>query len=125
MQIFGLTCLSLTSITYERIELQSSDWTQKTRFFQAAFSAFDFILTCLSLTSITFERKELQSSDWTQKTPFFKLYPNMLSVHFDIIFICSFSEEKLKFVFFIDLSCTQGHHSFLMYSMMFFVCNKR
>ena len=64
-----------------------------------------FDLTCLSLTSITFERIELQSSDWTQKTRFFKLYPNMLSVHFDIVFICLFSVEKLKFVFFIDLSC--------------------
>ena len=69
-----------------------------------------FDLTCLSLTSITFERIELQSSDWTQKTRFFKLYPNMLSVHFDIIFICSFSEEKLKFVCFIDLSCNGNCH---------------
>ena len=60
-----------------------------------------FDLTCLSLTSITFERIELQSSDWTQKTRFFKLYPNMLSVHFDIILMCSFSGEKLKFVFFL------------------------
>ena len=59
-----------------------------------------FGLTCLSLTSITFERIELQSSDWTQKTRFFKLYPNMLSVHFDFILICSFSGEKLKSVFF-------------------------
>ena len=64
-----------------------------------------FDLTCLSLTSITFERIELQSSDWTQKSRFFKLYPNMLSVHFDFILICSFSGEKLKSVFFFDLSC--------------------
>ena len=52
-----------------------------------------FDLTCLSLTSITFERIELESSDWTQKSRFFQLYPNMLSVHFDIILICLFSEE--------------------------------
>ena len=64
-----------------------------------------FVLTCLSLTSITFERIELQSSDWTQKTRFFKLYLNMMSVLFDIIMICSFSEEKVKSVFFFDLSC--------------------
>ena len=46
MQIFDLTCLSLTSITFERKELQSSDWTQKTRFLQAvseyAFGAFRY-----------------------------------------------------------------------------------
>ena len=73
-----------------------------------------FDLTCLSLTSITFERIELQSSDWTQKSRFFKLYPNMLSVHFDFILICSFSGEKLKSVFFfwLKLYCCCKHAKF-------------
>jgi len=50
MQIFDLTCLSLTSMTFERIELQSSDWTQKSRFFKLhpnmLSGHFDFILIC-------------------------------------------------------------------------------
>ena len=75
-----------------------------------------FDLTCLSLTSITFERIELQSSDWTQKSRFFKLYPNMLSVHFDFILICSFSGEKLKSVFFFDLSCIYPHSTSPLYN---------
>ena len=32
MLFFGLTCLSLTLVTFERIKLQSSDWTQNARF---------------------------------------------------------------------------------------------
>ena len=60
-----------------------------------------FVLTCLSITSITFERIELQGPDWTQKTRFFKLYLNVMSVHFDIIMICPFPEEKFKSVFFV------------------------
>ena len=51
IQFFVLTCLILTSITFERIELQSSDWTQKTRFFKLYLSMlsvyFDIVMICL------------------------------------------------------------------------------
>ena len=77
------------------------------KFAQHAIFCFD--MSQLNLNN--FERKELQSSDWTQNTRSFKLYLNMLLAHFDIILICSFSEKKLKFVFFIDLSCKHKHRN--------------
>ena len=47
MLFFGLTCLGLTLITFERIELQSSDWIQNARFFKLYQNMpFDSIVLC-------------------------------------------------------------------------------
>ena len=44
------------------------------------------VLICLSLISITSERIELQNQAWTQKMRLSELYPNMISVNFDLSF---------------------------------------